>query len=714
MERGRDYDDRYRGREDEYWHRRDGDFRRSRYDDRREHDYQGMYDDYTRSDDDRRRSRTRTRDPGDFERGDDYRHHHHDDHGRGHRPRSASRSRTRDAGRPSDTVILEGLPHGVPTSAIRRGLFDSSIAGDFSSVDVRVTASRGNCRAFVQFATVEDASAFVKQHFPKLLICLPHSTDDVPDGKFTADIHFARSQGYGDAPQTSPATPAADWACPTCGYFNFASRSRCKKCSGPSTAEAGDVGRTGAADVGRDVDQKVQILVVYPLPPDIDEQKLASEMKRLELVKQEKPKDEAPKLKSTAPSADGAGFGARPGSLHRVFLMRDLATGEKFPYGFAEFWTLNDALSALKKYQMTRSFEIANTPVTIASIHLGVFVPEYREVTPELEDTSFKPLFNPSLRVKYRDPELYPSQLVVAATAPEDDEAVKAAKEKTEGQKPKKRKAEESLPESATKKAPVMAAQMAFWQRRHEEIRGGGPQEGAPQSSAANGPSRTAPIKFSLSGATTKPGSAVAKAPRVSEEPEKRVETETAEVSYVDRERLACLLCMMRYKSVEDVNTHEKSGNHKRAMQDEEKVQAALPRLAARDKRRQKAEAAQYRDRAKERREAHNQPDKPKASKPKAEGKPQAKEEAKKPAESKGAGMLAKMGWTSGNGLGAQGDGLTEALTASAYKGGVGLGVEGGKLGDAAEVAESRTTDSYSSYLTAAQQKARERYNQME
>lgn len=473
---------------------------------------------------------------------------------------------------------------------------------------------------------------------------------------------------------------------------------------------------------------------MYPLPLDFDEDKLASEMKRLELVKTDKTKDEpsgdGPKLRSTAPSADGAGYGARPGSLHRVFLMRDVVTREMFRYGFAEFWTLADALAALKKVQMTRAFSIAGEAVTIASIHMGVFIPEERELTADIEPFSFRPLFNPAIRVRYRDLDLYPSQKIVAPEAPaeslaETAQATAAPEQKGDGQKAKKRKADgapAAAESSAVKKPVAMAAQMAFWKRRHDEIRAGGGSGGedaGPEEGAGKGPDRaTAPIKFSLS-TTTKAGSADS-GTTAGLQAEGEAEAKTAEVSFVDRDRLMCLICMMRYKSVDEVNIHERSRNHRRATEDDDKVQAALPRIAVRDKRltQSSSDAALYRDRAKERREAHNQPANPPpapAAKPKpAEAAPTtAGDEAKKPPDSKGAGMLAKMGWASGAGLGAQGAGLTEAITAQAYKGGVGLGAEGGKLGDAADVARGRTKDSYADYLAAAQDKARERYNQM-
>lgn len=76
--------------------------------------------------------------------------------------------------------------------------------------------------------------------------------------------------------------------------------------------------------------------------------------------------------------------------------------------------------------------------------------------------------------------------------------------------------------------------------------------------------------------------------------------------------------------------------------------------------------------------------------------------------------MLAKMGWTSGAGLGANGEGRTEAIATQAYQEGVGLGAEGSNLGDAAELADKKTRNSYAEYVNSVQDKARQRYNKLE
>lgn len=510
---------------------------------------------------------------------------------------------------------------------------------------------------------------------------------------------------------------------------------------------------TGAADAA---DVPSQILVVYPLAPFVDEEMLARDLQRLELRKPEAPKNtggDAPKLKSTAPTNDASGYGARPGSLHRVFLMRDTESNESFKYGFVEFWTLEDAAAALAKFKMSRSFTVAACAVTLSTIHMGVFVPEPRPVTPATEHIAFRPLFNPSILVKYRDHHAYPSQLVVASEPPVAlDAGKKSEDDSNESKKPKKRKADASLAGALPKRSVPMAGQMAMWQKKHDELMG------APNSSNQDDKShdrkeieqsqgkvvgkvfeQKGPIKISLSsskiGAPTPPSDSASSVAKVdvaeSADASKAIANEAQDSPadkvelYIDRDELTCLICRFRYKNLEEVGIHEKSRRHRAAMEDPELVKKALPRIAKRDERmRAEAEAeeadkTQYRDRAKERRQAFNQPKKQaQPNKPKSDTRTVKQDTAaapsKPPASSKGAGMLAKMGWTAGAGLGANGEGRTEVVETNAYQEGVGLGAEGGNLGDAAQRAERRTKSSYADYVNEVQDKARERYNRME
>ncbi|WDK18121.1 G-patch domain-containing protein [Colletotrichum graminicola] len=674
-----------------------------------------------------------------------------------------------------------GLPSGLSLDDVRECLLGQAYLSRYPAVDIRLPSGRGQRRAFVQFDSVENAIDFVKDNYPKLVLDFAGLVDGDADGMTSIYIHYARNRD--DAERDSRAGLAPNWNCPTCDFSNYASRNRCKNCGGPPT----DPSQyrhllTGESDAA---DTPSQILVFFPLAPSVNEDVFSAGAAKLQLVQRpaaSKGSGDQPKLKSTAPTGDASGYGARPGSLHRTFLMRDQDTNESFNFGFAEFWTVEDALAAMKKFNMMREFTIASEPVTVSTIHLGVFVPELREVTRAIERVSFNPLFNPTLRVKYWEPHVYPSERVITE-APPGGTAADGNKTDAneESKKNKKRKADGSLASSSTKKSVPMAGQIAFWQRRHDEIHEGKrPADAAAENDNGADPRRSeerAPVKISLSGSnaiSTGPikisltGASLSKSPALTPTPpsEAALEsggptsvpaatadsgtpdpTSTAEaaVSYVDREKICCLICMMKYKTLDDLNTHEKSRNHKNAMADDDKVKAAKPRLAARDKRMAAKQAdeqpkggeesgPQYRDRAKERREVFNQPAKPKV--PPHSGKPSAagagagagatatKKKATTaaaaaaaapppPPQSKGAGMLAKMGWSAGQGLGAKGDGRTEVIATHAYQEGVGLGAEGGNLGDAAELAQRKTTNSYAEYVNTVQDRARERYNKL-
>ncbi|KAF7559622.1 hypothetical protein G7046_g4553 [Stylonectria norvegica] len=484
--------------------RRGGASRTSRHQPIDAHDYRGMYDEGHQGHSDYGREQF----GDDNHRGDAARYQEGNDP-RSHSPsgsqqnRSRSHSPTREAGKPSDTVILEGLPFSVSSSELRESILSNTVAADFPSIDVRISASRGNRRAFVQFQEVDHAVVFMKENFPKLFVELAHSTDDVPDGKFDAYIHYARSrEGREDVDLRGAGS--GNWTCPTCDFSNYSTRVKCKICGGPQSTLNWQQNLTGVTDAAN---VPSQILVVYPLAPFVDEDMFTADIKRLELEKVENNKDNsngAPKLKSTAPTGDTSRFGARPGSLYRTFLMRDTNTDESFKYGFAEFWTLEDATAAMTKFRMSRLFTIAACPATVSTIHMGVFVPEEREVTQAIEHTSFHPLFNPNLRVRYRDPHVYPSQRLVTTHPPGADSNGKQPGDETgEGKKSKKRKADGNLAASSTKKFVPMAGQLAMWQRKRDELRG--PGDNAPGNGQGTAPATSdeqdrAPVRISLSG----------------------------------------------------------------------------------------------------------------------------------------------------------------------------------------------------------------------
>lgn len=106
-------------------------------------------------------------------------------------------------------------------------------------------------------------------------------------------------------------------------------------------------------------------------------------------------------------------------------------------------------------------------------------------------------------------------------------------------------------------------------------------------------------------------------------------------------------------------------------------------------------DTSEYRDRAKERRAAFGASKKISLPLKRQASQPEATEsnESEQPAvPSKGASLLGKMGWSAGEGLGAQGTGRTEVIATDMYVQGVGLGAQGGKLGDAVDEAKRNTS----------------------
>ncbi|KAL7930040.1 hypothetical protein V8C35DRAFT_168295 [Trichoderma chlorosporum] len=670
------------------------------------------------------------------------------------RSRSPAREggRLREAGLPSDTVIFEGLPVRVDAMELRESIIRDCIADNFPLVDVRITYSKGKRRAFIQFEEVDHAAAFVNENFPKVLITLPHTTDEVPDGRISAYIHFAHRR---EDAETRASGGGGQWVCQPCGFNNYSSRIKCKRCGSLPSSSTTRLSLNPAADAA---DAPTQILVVYPLTAFVNEDMFAADMKRLELEKLDPASQKlvpGSKLQSTAPADRAARTGARPGSLHRVFLMRDPHTEESVKYGFAEFWTLQDAVDAMAKIKLLPSFTVAACAVNVSHIHMGVFIPEDREVTPDTERFSFTPLFNTTLRVRYRDLRAYPSQKLLTAEPPEslNGDGEPKGSDPSGNKKAKKRKADDPQGAAAKRAVPAMAGHMAMWQKKHEEIHTNESDDptAAKQPPPALKNSKEGPIKFSFTGASMRassppiaasstgtnpapPAPSFAPPPPPEEQhsdnmpavkPDVQAKEEKPITPYADREKLQCLLCMRKFKSLDELGRHGNSQLHAEKLLDEQSVKSAVERLSKRGIQLPKqteagddadATAPQYRDRAKERREQWNQPKKPlpapadKSVSGSQKDQSKAPVQEKAPAQSKGAGMLAKMGWTTGTGLGANSEGRTEGIVTHVYRSGVGLGAEGANLGNAQALGESRTLNNRKDYVDAVNDRARERF----
>ena len=129
-------------------------------------------------------------------------------------------------------------------------------------------------------------------------------------------------------------------------------------------------------------------------------------------------------------------------------------------------------------------------------------------------------------------------------------------------------------------------------------------------------------------------------------------------------------------------------------------------------------EAAEYRDRARERRAAFGASKKVSLplKKDRVDSGPQPDDDADDTppvVPSKGASLLGKMGWSAGEGLGATGTGRTAPIATDMYVQGVGLGAQGGKVGDAIEEAERMTKGGYGGFLERTREGAKERFERM-
>ena len=462
---------------------------------------------------------------------------------------------------------------------------------------------------------------------------------------------------------------------------------------------------TGDSDASPD-DTASQFLLLRGLEPGVNEELLVKGVSKLYRTKSSTPPiDLQSGKKKMASTTNDSSLGAKDGSLRRILLIRDRKSNDSWRYGFAEYNTVEDAQSAMAKYKASDRWTISSKPVLISYIHAGVFVPVLHLLDEESARFTFSPLSNTAVKLMYWDEAAYASELLIAvpkkAPATKSKEiahAKLAAAASLEGlvaagkdgePKAKKRKVDKEM-STANKK--VVAPHLQFWTNRHAELHGLPAKDDGDVSAEL----LAQPIKNTSAADINAPPSR----------------------TFADLDRKCCLLCSRQFKTDADVNKHERMSQlHRDNMKNEDLVAKALAKLNKSSD--PNSENAAYRDRAKERRQAFNQPKQPaaqhnKAAKDSGKAQPTQKlDEDPVPVQSKGAALLGKMGWTAGEGLGAQGTGRTEAIATELYSQGVGLGAQGGKLGDATEEAHRQTTSTYADFLNKTKDKAKERFQSM-
>jgi len=512
-----------------------------------------------------------------------------------------------------------------------------------------------------------------------------------------------------------------------CYLANFSHRTLCFRCNAPRTREChfnairvfftkaftgatangivvaqmspfSGFSATGDSDVSPDGIAS-QFLLLRGLEPGVNEELLAKGVSKLYRTKASTPPNDTQgsrraKISSTT---NDTSLGAKDGSLRRILLVRDRKTNDSWRYGFAEFNTVEDAQAAMVKYNVSDKFTISSKPVMVSYIHAGVFVPV---LNPSMEDSSkftFSPLSSTSVKLMYWDEAAYTSELVIAA--PDQTSPLKtqgsaharlAAAAATEGLVSSGKDGEPRLKKrKLEKESKPVAPHLQFWTNRHAELHGQDPTLG---DSEVPNILPTVPQdreSFSLDNPVR---------------------------SFADFGRNCCLLCSRQFKTGAEVNKHERMSQlHKDNLQRADLVDKALKKLGKPTN--STSETSAYRDRAKERRQAFNQPKQPAAQHSKAAIDPSEtqfqKEMSPNAIPSKGAALLGKMGWSAGEGLGAQGKGRTEAIKTEIYSQGVGLGAQGGKVGDAVEEAHRQTKGSYADFVSNVKDRAKERFESL-
>ncbi|GAM43999.1 hypothetical protein TCE0_060f19267 [Talaromyces pinophilus] len=546
--------------------------------------------------------------------------------------------------------------------------------------DVRVIRDRqtkiSRQIGFLRFYSLNDSRAFIEQNTQH--IYLYGRNPGIDDRGAKVRISYTRER------DDRRGKPEGEWTCRNCSFDNFSTRQKCFRCQAdraeaemaPEELPARE-GNIGDNDVAPD-NTPSQFLLFRGLDSSVTEEVFSKGVQKLykPAADESQNTETGPKKAKVASTTGDSNLGAREGSLRRVLLVRDRRSNESWKFGFAEFATLEDAQAALVKLNSFEKFTIASRPVLASYIHAGVFVPVLNP-TPSTARFTFSPLNNAAMKLAYWDEDGYVTELVVS-TDDLDKKSKTDSKATKEGDKVKKRKAEASS--SAGVKKMAVPSHLQFWSNRHAELHG---------------------IKKDEDGHDD-----------AGRESDNVLPAAPPSRSYADLNRNCCYLCMRQFKSSAEVNRHERlSQLHRDNLSNEALVTKALAKL---EKHKDDQPTTEYRDRAKERRQAFGSSRQTQAKpKPAAPVKQGIEEPAPAPAPSKGAALLSKMGWSEGSGLGAQGTGMTAPIATDVYAQGVGLGAQGSKLGEASEEAARNTRGRYDEFLEKTRDLARERYERM-
>ena len=493
---------------------------------------------------------------------------------------------------------------------------------------------------------------------------------------------------------------------------------------------------------------KTKFLLVRGLKANADENALAKAMTKFYLEDSEpaaelKPtaaeetKPEPPSKPTSMPlppnhaPAEPKPVGATPDSLKRVFLIRDRKTNKSMKYGFAEYHSSQDASRALEKHQLLGKTSSTTDTLSLDPVDPGVFAP----VLGNVRNQKFLFSHNGAM-YQYRDFRYYASAETINTNPP------RSTPPPSEAPQAKKKRARNTLGQldgGTSKKAKTNMGFMNQWQQKQAELRGetGDGNDGEPSRSESfpfrseTNPSAEPDQTSFVSGANQDTDAVI-----------------THSQSFIwqrlvdGKMKNSCLLCLTDIPPAVAPEKHVKESQlHAKNLRDDDKYRKGLENLKKRgvdpgatlqvkpDPPSKTQET--FIDRAALRREQEAKADGARASKINISlgggGGQQQKQhvnasaasgasgdEKAAPSYGKGMAMLQKAGWKAGQALGSgEGDGITAPIETSMYAAGVGLGHEGGRIGDAVEEASRSTRGGGQGFVEKTKDVARERFEKM-
>ncbi|KAF7187720.1 putative RNA-binding protein C57A7.13 [Pseudocercospora fuligena] len=481
---------------------------------------------------------------------------------------------------------------------------------------------------------------------------------------------------------------------------------------------------TGEEDISYD-GTALQFLLIRGLKNTVDEALLSKGLEKLDLDDNEPKPPAMPVVPGGPPIATPAAPpGATPGSLKRVFLIRDRLSEKSLSYGFAEYHTFSDAKAALAKAgQLADKCTIASKQIMVDFPHAGVF-----PISEQAKDPRFTFQLSNGTTHRYRDDRYYASayEVNMKAPVPPKAPAVQAdAKSKTNKKRSTNAQALDTLDSDNSKRKKVKSsatqnlAIATLWGKKQAELNGEDGVEEAEDDSDSNSNHPTTSANPPNSGANLDFGI-------VKDDAE--LQSFVAPAKNMGEGVLSCYLCYTNLKPPVTAEKHVMGSKvHKQNSEDPEKLKLGFERMEKagvgkdatikiqREGPSESADAgkSEYRDRAKERRQAEAKMGgtKVKVSLKEASKKQGAVEDKPvAPSYGKGKKMLQNAGWEEGKGLGS-GGGIAAPIEQSSYAAGVGLGHESSKKGDAIEEAARLTKGG--DFLEQTKNVARERFSRM-